>query len=171
MSILHHADSGDLAFQPSGQTTDLHDGNVLQINSGRFLPSLRMPCRSLLTQRQGDAYSWQCQPPGSRLHDSQPLEVTKDLKPERTLDLGEGEYEEYFMVEPLDYDEAFSSLLAVENGTVTDSAFSSDNGSQLHKRDILYSALCYQEGTMGYAQTIGQIVPGICTGFTFAVGM
>jgi len=98
------------------------------------------------------------------------LVETKGLKPEHTQDLGEGKYEEYFVVEPMDYDDAYSSLMVAGNVSIADIGFSNDDASDLQKRDVLYSALCYQEGTMGYAQTIGQIVPAICTGFTFAVG-
>ena len=98
------------------------------------------------------------------------LVETKGLKPEHTQDLGEGKYDEYFVIEPMDYDDAYSSLMVAGNVSIADIGFSNHDGPDLQKRDILYSALCYQEGTMGYAQTIGQIVPTICTGFTFAVG-
>ncbi|KAH5291565.1 hypothetical protein HBI12_240830 [Parastagonospora nodorum] len=100
------------------------------------------------------------------------LEATTGLKPERTQMLDGGEYEEYFVVEPTDYDAAYLSLMASNNASsVAEIGFShNENASGLQKRDIVYSALCYQEGTMGYVQVIGQVLPTICTEFTFAVG-
>ncbi|KAH3956113.1 hypothetical protein HBI64_251470 [Parastagonospora nodorum] len=82
------------------------------------------------------------------------LEATTGLKPERTQMLDGGEYEEYFVVEPTDYDAAYLSLMASNNASsVAEIGFShNENASGLQKRDIVYSALCYQEGTIGYVQ-------------------
>jgi hypothetical protein len=55
------------------------------------------------------------------------LKETKGLKPERKRDLGEGEYEEYFVVEPLDYGAAYLSLMAAGKVSVAEIGFSNDN--------------------------------------------
>jgi hypothetical protein len=100
------------------------------------------------------------------------LQATIGLSLVRTENLGNNKYQEYFVIEPSDYESAFSSLLAVSNTTLAETEFSKGvlGPAALEKRDILYSALCYDAGTLGSANVIGQIIPGICTGFSFGVG-
>jgi hypothetical protein len=111
----------------------------------------------------------------SRIRDSillDHLQATIGLKPVRMERLDNKTHLEYFVVEPSDIEIAFSTLLAVGNVTLAETDYSLGlfGPAALEKRDILYSALCYDSGTLGYANVIGQIIPGICTSFSFGVG-
>jgi hypothetical protein len=100
------------------------------------------------------------------------LQATTGLVPTRTEQLDNSKYQEYFVIEPSVLESAFSSLRAAGNLTLAETDYSVGVfGPKAHeKRDILYSAMCYDSGTLGYANVIGQIIPGICTGFAFGVG-